>query len=126
MSTTGCSRPAAIRSRLPDERPPGAPKLGRGEPGDEARILDWDLTLIVVAVKRPSLDLAAIELAGVQQLMEGVTVVIAFGADSPERRFQCFGGEQRPCHGVSPIMKGADLLRGAPSAVAGGRPARAL
>src|SRR5690348_12202825 len=109
-----------------ETRAPGAPQVGGGEPGNKARILDRYLALVVVAIERPSLYLATVQLPAVQQLMKGVAIVIALGADGSKRRFQRVGGEQRRTHGVSPTIKGAYLLRGAPLPCRAGRPARAL
>src|SRR5215469_14490768 len=95
----------------------GAPvpsQLGCGKPGDQCCIFDRYLLLVIEPVERPGLHLATVKLAAVQQLMKGVTVVVALRTDRTKRCFQLFSGQQRSAHGVSPIIKGANLLRGAP------------
>jgi len=47
----------------------------------QGRVLTRHARLIAVAVERPGLHLALVELAAVQQAVEGVLVVVALGAD---------------------------------------------
>ena len=55
---------------------------------DQARVLDRDHRLVVVAVERPGLDLALGAFAAVQQLVERMQAVIAPRADVAQRGFQ--------------------------------------
>ena len=55
---------------------------------DQARVLDRDHGLIIVAVERPGLDLALAAFAAVQQLVERMQPVIAPRADVAQRGFQ--------------------------------------
>ena len=58
---------------------------------DQARVLDRDHRLVIVAVERPGLDLALGAFAAVQQLVERMQPVIAPRADVAQRRFQLCG-----------------------------------
>ena len=55
---------------------------------DQARVLDRDHRLVIVAVERPGLDLALGAFAAVQQLVERMQPVIAPRADVAQRGFQ--------------------------------------
>src|SRR5580704_13323016 len=55
---------------------------------DQARVLDRDHGLVIVAVERPGLDLALAAFAAVQELVERMQPVITPRADVAQRRFQ--------------------------------------
>ena len=55
---------------------------------DQARILDRDHRLVIVAIERPGLDLALGALAAVQQAVERVQTVIALRPDVAQLRLE--------------------------------------
>lgn len=55
------------------------------------RVLYRDRALVIVAIKRPGLHLPLVELAAVQQLMEGVQIVIACRADVAQLGLKLLG-----------------------------------
>src|SRR5581483_5033944 len=61
---------------------------------DQARVLQRDRRLIIIAIERPGLDLPLAALAAVQELMERMQPVITPGADVAQPRFKLLGGEQ--------------------------------
>src|SRR5262249_30588968 len=61
--------------------------------GDEACILDRDHRLIVVAIKRPGLNLPLVALAAVQKAMKRMQPVIARSADLAQLGLELAGGE---------------------------------
>src|SRR6185312_13834872 len=61
---------------------------------NQARVLDRDHRLIIVAVERPGLDLALGALPAVQQFVERMQAVIAARADVAQRSFQFVGGQE--------------------------------
>jgi hypothetical protein len=65
---------------------PLAARRGIVAPRDQARILQRDHGLIIVAVERPSLDLSPAALAPVQERVKGMAMVIAFCPDIAQRR----------------------------------------
>ena len=73
---------------------PDTPNLGIVQPGDEGGILDRDGRLIAIAIEGPGLDLTLGQLAGMQELMEGVQVVVTGGADLAQAGLQLGGAEQ--------------------------------
>ena len=66
-------------------------------------VLRRDTRLIIVAIERPGLDLAAVELAVAHQVMEGVLVVVALGANRAQLGFELLGREQRCGHSLTSI-----------------------
>src|SRR5580700_2184051 len=97
--------------------------------GDQARVLDRDHRLIIVAVERPGLDLALGAFAAVQELVERMQPVIPPRADVAERGFKLLRRHQlhnatsmpssaisqpaattRPCSGEPSIRIGLVLL----------------
>src|SRR5262245_23202824 len=71
-----------------DAMPPFHADGAIAEARDHDRVLQRDRALIVVAVQRPGLHLALVELAAVQQPVEWMQAVIARRADLAQRRFQ--------------------------------------
>jgi hypothetical protein len=67
---------------------PFAAQIGGRQARQQGRVLHRDLTLIIVAVQRPGLHLAAIQLAPVKQLMEGMQAVVTLRADTAQCLFQ--------------------------------------
>src|SRR6202035_1989180 len=67
---------------------PFHPDLAVAEARDHHCILQRNGGLIVVAVQRPGLHLAFVELAAVQEPMERMQAVIAGGADLAQRRLE--------------------------------------
>src|SRR5689334_5453455 len=68
--------------------PPGAAQVRCRQTGDQRRVLRRNVALVVVAVQRPRLDLAARQLAAVHPLMERMVAVVALGPDGAQRGFQ--------------------------------------
>src|SRR6202008_3233456 len=58
------------------------------------RVLDRNDVLVVVAIERPGLELAARQLALVHQLVERMAVVVALRADRPQACFECARRQQ--------------------------------
>src|SRR5437763_8565329 len=73
---------------------PLAPDRAIVAPRDQARILDRDHRLIIVAVERPGLHLALGALAAVQQPMKWMQAVIALRADVAQLGFQLVRRQQ--------------------------------
>src|SRR5271156_3748199 len=71
----------AIAIVIDDAFAPGAAEIGVFAAGQDGGIFDGDAALIVVAIERPGLKLAAGELAFVHAQMKGMAMVIAFFAD---------------------------------------------
>src|ERR1700759_185104 len=78
-----------------DAMAPFHPDLAVAEARDHHRILQRNGRLVVVAVQRPRLHLALVELAAVQQAMERMQAVIARGADLAQRRLELGGAVER-------------------------------
>ncbi len=82
------ARDTAVALRLPivvdEARAPLAAHGGIVAAGDQARILDRDHRLVIVAIERPGLDLALAAFAVMQEAMKRVQPVIAFGADAAQ------------------------------------------
>ena len=74
-----------------DAMDPFAAQLAIMHAADEGGVLARHRLLIAIAVERPGLHLALVELAAVQQLMKRMLVVIALGADGADRGLE-FGG----------------------------------
>ena len=72
-----------------------AAQLAVVRPAHQGRILARHAGLVAVAVERPGLHLALVELAAVQQLMERMQIVIARRPDVAQRRLQFLGTVQR-------------------------------
>ena len=70
---------------------PFAPQLAVERAAHQGGVLARHARLVAVAVERPGLHLALVELAAVQEAMEGVLVVVALGADRADGRFQLGG-----------------------------------
>src|SRR5262245_64692476 len=75
---------------------PRAAQLAVGHPAHERGILARHGGLIAVAVECPGLNLALVQLAPVEQAVEGVLVVVALGSNLADRRLERFG-----CHGLA-------------------------
>src|SRR5262245_377771 len=60
---------------------PFAPQLAVQHAAHQCRILTRHRRLVAIAIERPGLHLALVQLAAVQQLMKGVLVVVALGSD---------------------------------------------
>ena len=67
---------------------PFAPQLAVVHAAHQGGVLARHAGLVAVAVERPGLHLALVELAAVQQAMERVLVVVALGADLADGRLQ--------------------------------------
>ena len=78
-----------------DPVPPFHADVAVAEARDHDRILDRDRALVIVAVQRPGLHLALVELAAMQQVMERMQAVIARLADVAERGLQILRVVQR-------------------------------
>src|SRR5580704_3918164 len=76
----------AIAVVIDDSFAPGAAEIGIFATRENGRIFNRDAALIVVAIERPSLELAASELAFVHSQVERMAMVIAFFADLAEAR----------------------------------------
>ena len=86
---------ADIAVMVLDAVAPFQPRGAVAEARDHHRVLDRDRALVIVAVQRPGLHLALVELAAVQQLMERMQAVIARRADMAQRRLQLLGAVER-------------------------------
>src|SRR5690242_2242455 len=75
-------------------RAPLAPYARVLAAGDQACVLDRDHRLIVVAIERPSLDLALGAFPAVQQSVERMQAVITLRADVAQLGFQLFRRHQ--------------------------------
>ena len=85
----------ALAVVIDQPRAPFAADRGIVAARDQARVLDRDHRLVIVAVERPGLDLALGALSAVQELVERMQAVIAPRADVAQRRFQFVGRQQR-------------------------------
>ncbi len=74
----------AVAVVIEDALAPGEAEGGIFGARENRGVFDGDAALVVVAIERPGLELAAGELAFVHQEMEGVLVVIALFADGVE------------------------------------------
>ncbi len=72
---------SAIAVVIDDALAPGETERRIFAAGEDSGVFDGNVFLIVVAIQRPGLELAASELAFVHQQVEGVLMVIALGAD---------------------------------------------
>ena len=81
---------------------PVAAQLAVVDAADEGGVLARDGGLIAVAVERPGRDLALVQLAAVQELMERVLVVIALGADGLDRGLELLGAPKCGVSGACP------------------------
>ena len=90
-----CRLPADVAVMVLDTMPPFQADFTVAKARDHHRILDRDRGLVIVAVQRPGLHLALVELAAVQQPMERMQAVIAGGADMAQRGLQLFGVLER-------------------------------
>ena len=88
---------------------------------DQARILDRDHRLIVVAVERPSLHLTLAALAAVQKCVKRVQAMIAAGADIAQCGFQFLRRQQ--LHSTISIPSSATCQPAASTAERSGEPA---
>ena len=84
--------PGALPSVVHQPGPPFPPQVGGRQPGHEAGVLRGDLALVIIAIQRPGLHLAARQPAIVQHAMERMQVVVALGADRVQRVFQPLRG----------------------------------
>src|SRR6266481_1091854 len=78
-----------------DPVPPFAPDAAVAKARDHDRVLERYRALVIIAVQRPGLHLAFVELAAVQQAMKRMQAVIARGADLAQRGFQLAGIVER-------------------------------
>ena len=67
---------------------PFAPQVAIVRPAHQGGVLARHGRLVAVAVERPGLHLAFVELAAVEEAMEGMLVVVALGANLTDGRFQ--------------------------------------
>ncbi|GBF26678.1 hypothetical protein MnTg02_01719 [bacterium MnTg02] len=73
-----------------DPRDPFAPEISIIRAAHERGILAWNGRLITITVQRPSLHLAFVQRARVQQFMKRMQRVIALSSDSAEVSFKFF------------------------------------
>src|SRR5882672_4206186 len=90
-----------------DPVPPFHPYGAVAEARDHDRVLERDRALIIIAVQRPGLHLALVQLAAMQQPMERMQAVITRRPDLAQGCFQFAGAVQRyaladrqGCHSV--------------------------
>jgi hypothetical protein len=81
---------------IDDARNPDSPICGGWKVGQNRRVLDRDLLLVVIAIRNPSLNLGAIECSGDEPLVEGVLVMIALVANGMEPGDEAGGGRRDP------------------------------
>jgi hypothetical protein len=74
-----------------DAMDPVAPELAIMAAAHQGRVLARHGGLVAVAVERPGLHLALIQLSAMQQLMEGMLVVVALGADGAKLLLKLLG-----------------------------------
>ena len=87
-----------------DDAPPPFPaQRRRRQTGDQIGVLRRNAGLIIIAVERPGLDLAAIELAVAHQVMKRMAMVIALLADLPQRALELGAGKQGRAHSLTSI-----------------------
>src|SRR5258708_3651657 len=77
-----------------DAVPPFQPRGAVAEARDHHRVLDRDGALVIIAVQRPGLHLALVQLAAVQEPVKRMQIVVAHRADVAEGGFQFFGAVQ--------------------------------
>src|ERR1700739_1639656 len=70
---------------------PFPPRRGILAARDQARVLERDHRLVIIAIKRPGLHLALAALAAVQKRMKRMQPVITPRADVAQRRLELFG-----------------------------------
>src|SRR5258708_39687858 len=118
---------ADIAAMIFNAMPPFEANAAVAEPRDHHRILDRYRALVIIAVQRPGLHLALVQLAAMQQPMKRMQVVIARRADLAQRRFQVLGafkphgsGERKGCGRVQGLISvpSAGICQPAPSAMA--------
>src|SRR3954451_8029666 len=78
-----------------DAVPPFQPDGAVAEARDHHGVLDGNRALVIIAVQRPCLHLPLVQLAAMQQVMEGMQAVIAGRADMAQSRFELFSALQR-------------------------------
>src|SRR5882757_1210900 len=78
-----------------DAVPPFHPDAAVAKTRDHHRVLDRDRALIIIAVQRPGLHLALVELAAMQQAVKRMQAVIAGRADLAQGCFQFAGAVER-------------------------------
>src|SRR5882724_11247773 len=78
-----------------DPVPPFHPDGAVAEARDHHRVLERDRALIIIAVQRPGLHLALVQLAAMQQPVKRMQAVVACRADLAQRCFQLAGAVQR-------------------------------
>ena len=109
----------ALAVVIDQPRAPFAADRGIVAARDQARVLDRDHRLVIVAVERPGLDLALGAFAAVQELVERMQAVIAPRADVAQRRFQLVGRQAASQHDLHAVER--DLPAGGLDAAALGR-----
>src|SRR5690606_24778696 len=77
-------------------------------------VLEGDGRLVEIAVERPGLHLALVELAAMQEAVEGVQAVIAGFPDMAELGFELVGGFQFRIGGVRAVAHGVHRLISGP------------
>src|SRR6476659_5857193 len=80
-----------------DALAPDSAQLRIAHSREDRSVLDGDHALVAIAIERPCLYLAAAELSRVQQLVEGMQVVITLAADCTQAFFE-LSGTQQPRH----------------------------
>src|SRR5262249_12062724 len=81
----------AVTVMVHDAMNPVAPELAIMTAAHQGRVLARNGGLVAVAVERPGLQLALIQLSAMQQLMEGMLVVVALGADGAKLLLKLLG-----------------------------------
>ena len=87
--------PGAVAVVIEDAFAPGDSECGVFAAREDGGVFDGDTALIVIAIERPGLKLAASELAFVHQQMKWVPVVVAFFTDGVKAGDEFGFGEQR-------------------------------
>src|SRR5262249_31648962 len=95
-------------------------------PRQDGGVLHRDDRLVEIAVQRPGLDLAAVQLAAMQQGMERVQIVVTLRADGAQSGFQLFRAHQlghseilMPSSATSQPCAAASACSGEPSSSTG-------
>ena len=88
----------AVAVVVHDAVQPLAPQFAIVATAHERGVLPWHGRLVAVAIQRPGLHLALIQLAAMKKLMKGVFVVVLRGADCAQLRLE-FVGAQNLGHG---------------------------
>ena len=86
----------AVAIVIDDALAPGAAEGRIVAAREDDGVLDGNDALVVVAIERPGLQLAARQFAFVHQQVERMLVVVALGADGSQALFE-FGGRQQFC-----------------------------